>query len=195
MNNKKIIAIVLGLAVIAGVGVYFSSYTQGGLQGFLKAPRPQAQALQINLSPNSPSGSRPVAANETVAIYNLCSNGIVKVKTISFSLASEGDLSNQVALDRVLIEGNVVRGVLGAANPNANQDFTSLYKGLFVLDNAIKIPAGECKELIFNMDTAAILDEDAGQDDLFTLTLNKIYNTDSKEVSSNGPVSANTLKY
>lgn len=197
MNNKKIIAIVLGLAVIVGVGVYYSSYGQGGLQGMLRAPQ---NALQVDLSPQSPSGSRSISVSDNVAVYNLCSSGMVKIKTISFSLLADGggmvggDL-DQVTLHSVKIGGNEVAGNLAAGVPDVNQDFTSLYKGLYKLNRTLQIPAGECQEMAFYFDTAATLAEDAGADDPLTFTLSKIYNNDKKEITSNLPVSANTLKY
>lgn len=196
MNNKKIIAIVLGLAVVVGAGVYYSSYSQGGLQGMLRAPQPQAQnALQVNLSPQSSIGSRNVSAIDNVAVYNLCSNGIVKIKTISFSLLADGGDLDVVTFHSVKISGNEVAGTLAAGVPNVDQDFTSLYKGLFTLKDTVKIPAGQCQEIAFYFDTAATLNEDAGADDPLTFTLEKIYNNDKKEVTSNLPVAANTLNY
>ncbi len=184
--NKKVIAAAIGLVAVVAVGIYASG-GQGGLQGFLKKPQNQ---LHVSVAPNSPSGARAVSVEDNVAIYHLCSKGVYsKVKKFDFTLASDNDFDvvtfNHIQEGDNEMLGNLEVLPIGVSNP------AGVFKGSYTLNSAIFIDKSTCKDIAFNFDTATTMSEDAGTDDPFSFKLDKLYDTDAREIKSNIP--PNTL--
>jgi hypothetical protein len=186
-KKKTIIAVAVVAVVVVGVAMFAGSGEN--LQGFI-GQRSTMPTLTVELDSSSPSGSRTVAATDTVAIFKLCAKGgDVSVEGLAVKMESDGDFdSSWVRLfDQA---GSFI-------NEGLSKNVIHLYMGFagYTRLGALTITPGACKAVNVTADTSALVKADAGSDDPVTVSVEKVFTVGNAVVSTAMPVRGNTLKY
>lgn len=224
MVNKKVylwVAVVV-VVVIAVVGVFASSGdTFLGKMMFLKRSTkststpyigkdvskakvslsPVSNMMNVSVSVASPPSSRTVASSDSIAKFNLCSNELdVSVSKIGFDLVSSGnDLNPDAFIIPKLAPKVFVIKTKVDVDPIGVYEIKSSSSGkislIYTFDNVLQVSRMTCEVIELVADSAAIVDEDAGEEDFFLVVLNGLYGPGGESVSSNTPVNGNMIKY
>ncbi|MFA6917654.1 MAG: hypothetical protein WC285_02335 [Candidatus Gracilibacteria bacterium] len=193
-NKKRLLILLVALVVAGGVSMIFGS--SGYFQG-----RINLNEFSVSLSPSSPSGLRSVSPTDTVAVFTICKNLSTKIPLVSlrFNLKGPDDLNPSALADpvsnpnRFALEGEEFVGsysVVSSSSSNVEVNYK--------LRDPMKMEKRSCKDVRVVLDSAELLNERAGSDDRFQVTLKDLYATASTghvRVSSNAPVDANMLSY
>lgn len=141
----------------------------------------------LSLTSSSPSGVRVVSAADDVFTFTVTadSNEDVKIKNTKILLTSDGDF------DTTAVSSATLKDKTGATVGSARVSFTDSSNAYvqfsFSLVSPLEVPKGDFDEYTLTLDTATILNEDAGSNP-FAASINL-------GSSSNGTVSAGGFKW
>ncbi len=186
--------IILGVIVIvlAGAAVYFGSGSlfQGRLAGpsTIITPESRLPNLSISLNAASPSGSREVSSSDKMAVFDVCNNARKDVAI--------GSLLIGVVSDRFDINNDADIKVDGITVSEANTSEV-MRIGVDLIDGGETIEKGQCETFEISLNTADLLAERGGVDDMLRVDLSALYDTNGAILTSvvNTPVNGNTLRY
>lgn len=196
MKKTKVL---IAVAVVAAVGLGAVLFSTGDyFQGRLFSTR---VSVSTTVTAESPSGNYMVSNFMPIAQFELCAKGsTVFVEKFNFDLYSSGSLNPDALLNPTgsYLKTFAVKEQVGV-DPVGTYEVTSSDSShialTYKLGSIMEIKNNSCRKIEVSTNTTSLMNEQAGVDDILTLSLSNIATTNAANVSTNLPVSANTLKF
>ncbi|MFA6991682.1 MAG: hypothetical protein WC269_00135 [Candidatus Gracilibacteria bacterium] len=187
MKKKSLLIAVLVITLVMVAAVTAFAVNGSNLKGLLTTSTSSAipSPLTVTLNPASPSGSRTVSSNDTVAIFDLCNVTAkdVTVAKIAWGFRSNGGIDFDLGV-KLMEQGSTI----GTSNIN------SRFGDLLTLSTDLIISGGQCKSVSIVTDTAFLLAEQPGMDDTLQASLLSVKNKGTQELLR-AEVLGNILRY
>lgn len=151
------------------------------------------------LSTTSPAGSRTTSSFDVIAQFKLCGNANASIGKIGFDLNSDASMNPEALLKPAnYLDAFAVKTKLGVdpvGTYTVSSSDSSHVSLVYTMGGSMEIKSGTCNEIEVFANTAALVNSQAGVDNMLSVTLSKLYTSNGGNIPSNVPVNANTLKF